>query len=260
MNSASHACIGVACCRRMMNGGSFHAVFEAYIKAFIGMRIVPVMIPAFGDDWPDTAWLPSLLARLDGLFLPGSPSNVHPANYGAQGLENKIFDRARDATTLPLIRAFVAAGMPVLAVCRGLQELNVALGGSLHPDVESRGFMRHRAQWPLDSPKRYDVAHSISISPSMRLASMLQKAGCETAAVQVNSLHAEGIDELAPDLVVEAFAEDGLVEAVSHHDRNRFVLGVQWHAEWRKSHPRIDELILSEFESACLAWRARASR
>jgi putative glutamine amidotransferase len=172
-----------------------------------------------------------LLARLDGVFLTGSPSNVAPERYqAALEAEDTLLDPARDETTFALIEGALAAGIPLLAVCRGFQELNVALGGSLHQFVHRQpGFRDHRAKDadPLDI--QYGPAHSVTACAGGLLARLL---GDETRFT-VNSLHSQGIDRLAPRLAVEARADDGLIEAVRVADAPAFALAVQWHPEWR---------------------------
>jgi putative glutamine amidotransferase len=137
-------------------------------------------------------------------------------------------DRARDDTTLPLVRAAVAAGVPVLAICRGIQELNVALGGTLHQNIHAlQGALTHQGNMRDPDEVRFAPVHSVTLTPGGMLSQLLQ-----TTDMMVNSQHAQGVDALADGLVVEAIAPDGVIEAVSHQDRDRFVLGLQWHPEW----------------------------
>ena len=169
-----------------------------------------------------------LLDRLDGLLLTGSPSNVHPSQYGGEPSHPEtLHDPERDATTLPLIREAVRRDLPILAICRGIQELNVALGGTLHQRVhELPGRLNHRSR--KDSPDGpYGPAHSVALTPGGLLASL---AG--TNEMMVNSLHSQGIDRPGPMLRVEAVAPDGQIEAVSLPEA-RFVVGVQWHPEYK---------------------------
>jgi putative glutamine amidotransferase len=203
-----------------------------------------VVIPAVGAK----ADLRSLLDRLDGLLLTGSPSNVEPCHYGGEpSRPGTLHDPARDATTLPLIREAVRRDLPVLAICRGIQELNVALGGTLHQRVaEVPGRLSHRP--PKDSPDGpYGPAHGVILTPGGRLAALF---GADQ--IIVNSLHSQGIDRPAPALSIEAVAPDGQIEAVSLPDA-RFVVGVQWHPEYKLLENPFSRALFAAFERACLA-------
>ena len=186
-----------------------------------------------------------LLERVDGLLLPGSPSNVHPDNYdGGASLTPEHHDPDRDATTLPLVRDAVRRGVPLLAICRGIQELNVALGGTLHQRVhEIEGSMDHRAG-EGDLERRYGPKHVIMLTG--RLAGML---GTET--LTVNSLHGQAIRRLAPGLVVEALAPDDTIEAVRGATSPGFLFGVQWHPEWRYADDPASRALFAAFGDAC---------
>ncbi|MFM2042382.1 MAG: hypothetical protein RLY86_958 [Pseudomonadota bacterium] len=218
--------VGIPADARDLGPHPFHAVGDKYVRAVAdGAGAWPVILPALGD-WYD---VDAVLDRLDGLFFPGSPSNVHPTRYGVDAaLAVAPHDPQRDATTLPLLTRAVERGVPVLAVCRGFQELNVALGGTLHPKVHEAGpFADHREdkESPLDV--QYGPAHPVALTAGGYLATITGQA-----ELMVNSLHGQGIDRLAPALMVEATAPDGLVEAVRVPD-HPFALAVQWHPEWR---------------------------
>jgi putative glutamine amidotransferase len=193
----------------------------------LGAGAVPVLIPAIG---PALA-IDALLDRLDGVLVTGSPSNVDPTHYGGPPpREGNLADAARDATTLPLIRRTLERGIPLLAICRGIQELNVALGGSLHQHVhELPGRRDHRSDKTKGYAGRYAPVHPIALTEGGKLMEVMGGA----PSIQVNSLHGQGIDRVAPSLVVEALAEDGTIEAVSAPQCPGFALGVQWHPEWR---------------------------
>jgi putative glutamine amidotransferase len=213
---------------------AFHCVGEKYIDAVAhGSGAWPLLLPAFGggqdlEPLSGHVDLEALLAQVDGVFLPGSVSNVHPARYGVHDQPAVKPDLQRDELTFRLIDMALALGVPLFAVCRGLQELNVALGGTLYPAVhEVPGFMDHRENGDDPREQQYASAHEVRLVPDGRLRRLL---GVEKVAV--NSLHGQGIRELAAPLAVEATAPDGLVEAVSAPDRPGFVLGVQWHPEW----------------------------
>src|SRR2546430_14657544 len=190
---------------RTNNERVFHGVNERYTNALIAAAgCLPILIPAVGSK-VDVC---GLLDRLDGLLLTGSPSNVHPSKYGGEPSHPEtLHDPERDATTLPLIREAVRRDLPILAICRGIQELNVALGGTLHQRVhELPGRLNHRSR--KDSPDGpYGPAHSVVLTPGGHLASL---AG--TSEIMVNSLHSQGIDRPAPRLRVEAVGPDGQIQ------------------------------------------------
>jgi putative glutamine amidotransferase len=241
--------IGIPTCTRTVNERVFHGVNERYPNAVIdGTGCLPVLIPAIGAKVDVGA----VLDRLDGLFLTGSPSNVHPSQYdGEPSHPDTLHDMQRDATTLPLIREAVRRDLPILAICRGIQELNVALGGTLHQRVhEVPGRLNHRSRKDsADGP--YGPAHSVTLNPGGLLASL---AG--TTKVMVNSLHSQGIDRPAPALRVEAIAPDGQIEAVSLPDA-RFVVGVQWHPEYKVLENPLSKALFATFAQACCSSCAR---
>src|SRR6266849_9884841 len=235
--------IGIPCCLRAINERPYHTVSERYTNAVIDAAgCLPLIIPAIGPKIDCSA----LLDGLDGLLLTGSPSNVEPDHYGGPpSQEGTLHDPDRDATTLPLIREAVRRDLPILAICRGIQELNVALGGTLHQRVhEVPGRFNHRSR--KDSPDGpYGPAHSVALTTGGLLASF---AG--TAEVMVNSLHSQGIDRLASRLCVEAVAPDGQIEAVSLPEA-RFVVGVQWHPEYKALDNPFSSALFSAFARAC---------
>jgi putative glutamine amidotransferase len=243
--------IAIPTCLRKVNERVFHAVNDRYLNAIIDATdCLPILIPAIGVKRD----LRPVLDSIHGLLLTGSPSNVHPSQYGAEPCHPDILhDPERDATTLPLIREAVRRDIPVLAICRGIQELNVALGGTLHQRVhELPGRLNHRSR--RDSPDGpYGPAHSVVLSAGGILASL---AG--TTEVMVNSLHSQGIDRQAPALFVEAVAPDGQIEAVSLPEA-RFVLGVQWHPEFKVLDNPLSRAIFRLFAEACRTTLARVS-
>lgn len=243
--------IGVTACFKPRDDIHFHSVGEKYVDAVVvGAGGLPVLIPAIGDRL-DPA---QLLARLDGLLVTGSPSNVDPARYGGPPPRpDNLADPARDATTLPLIRLAIARGVPLLAICRGLQELNVAYGGTLHQHVhEISGRFDHRSDKTKPLPDRYGPVHPVDLRPGGKLQALLEGA----TRIQVNSLHGQGIDRLAPDLDVEAVAQDGTIEAVSVRDAKGFALAVQWHPEWQVLEDPSSRRLFAAFGAAA---RARAA-
>ncbi len=235
--------VGIPTCMRTVNERVLHGVSERYPNAVIDAAgCIPVLIPAVGSKVDICV----LLDKLDGLLLTGSPSNVHPSQYGGEpSLPETLHDPERDATTLPLIREAVRRDLPILAICRGIQELNVALGGTLHQRLHERaGRLNHRSQ--KDSPDGpYGPAHSVRLAPGGVLASLVG-----TLEVMVNSLHSQGIDQPAPQLRVEAVAPDGQIEAVSLPEA-RFVVGVQWHPEYKITENPLSKALFSAFARAC---------
>ena len=202
-------------------------VGEKYIVAMRdGSGATPFLIPALETPIPASEILPAV----DGLLFTGSPSNVAPRHYGGPApRDGTMADANRDGTTLPLIQAAIAAGVPTLCICRGMQELNVALGGTLFQHVhEQPGRFEHNAPHDKTLAEKYGPAHAVRIEEGGMLSAVLRERD-----FQVNSLHAQAIDRLAPGLRVEACAPDGTIEAVSMPSAKAFVLGIQWHPEWR---------------------------
>jgi len=241
--------IGLPACIRLIEGLPFHTVGDKYLRAAAeAAGGLPLIIPAFGE----TLDLPGLVARLDGLLLTGSPSNVHPSHYGVPASpEAEPHDPRRDETTLPLIHAALADGLPLLAICRGMQELNVALGGTLHARVhEQPDRIDHRRPKHEDLDVQYGPRHEARLSAGGQMAAL---AGTET--LMVNSLHWQAIDRMAPGLEVEAVAPDGTIEAVAVTDASAFALGVQWHPEYRVLDDPFSTRLFAAFGAAA---RARA--
>lgn len=216
----------------------------------VGAGGLPLVIPALAE-LIDT---PSLLAGLDGLLLTGSPSNVEPHHYqGPDSAPGTHHDPARDRLTLNLIRAAVDAGVPLLGICRGFQEMNVAFGGSLYQKVHEAGpFMDHREDPDSPLEVQYGLRHPVMVQPG----GLFERLGLP-ASFAVNSVHGQGVERLAPGLRVEALAPDGLVEAFSVADAAGFAVGVQFHPEWRvREHPAYLTLFQA-FGDAC---RQRAAQ
>jgi putative glutamine amidotransferase len=227
----------------------FHMVGEKYLRALvIGADVYPVMVPALGGELE----VADILERVDGLFLPGSPSNVEPSHYHGQPSKPGTWhDVERDDIALPLIPAAIRCGMPLFAVCRGFQEMNVAFGGTLHQLVhEVPGFQVHKENPddPLDV--QYGPSHDVSFTAGGLLEVI---TGKQTATV--NSLHSQAIDGLADGLRVEAIADDGLVEAFVVNDAPGFTLGLQWHPEWAVTENADSMAIFQAFGEACRSYR-----
>jgi len=229
----------------------FHAVGQKYILAVAeAAGALPLLLPAISDHVD----IDELLAMVDGVMLTGSPSNVHPSHFGQSVLNPALpLDTARDALTLKLIRATVNAGVPLLAICRGFQELNVAFGGSLHQAVQEVADLNdHREAKDLPLDAQYAVAHSVKLVANGKLENILG-----VNEIMVNSLHGQGINRLGAGLSAEAFALDGLVEAVRVEEAATFAIGVQWHPEWKVLENPHYLAIFKAFGEAC---RARMQR
>ena len=245
MNMRMKPLIGISCCTKQF--GAFgmlnHAASNTYVRATdMVVGGVPILIPANGSY----ADIPTLLSKLDGIILTGSRSNVQPSNYdGPPHPEDTPEDVARDAVTLPLIRAAIDSGLPVLAICRGLQEMNVALGGSLHQRLQDLpNKLDHSTPMSPLSSVRTGKSHTIRVSSGSWLHRV---AG--TTTIDVNSLHNQGIGRLAPDLVADGVAADGTIEAV-HSPRPGYAVGVQWHPEYDWEHDTVSRRIFEDFGAA----------
>lgn len=249
--------IGISCCQKPFGifGTLNHAASDTYIRSVRGpVRGTPVLLPAAGEDLST-----ELLPHLDGLILTGSRSNVWPGHYdGPPHAEGTPEDPQRDATTLPLIRAAIEHGVPLLAICRGMQELNVALGGSLDQRIQDLpGRMDHST--PSDQPiprVRTGKAHWVRFEAEGALAAALTPAARAAGRLAVNSLHNQGVQRLAPRLAAEAWAPDGTVEAVRVAAAPGFALGVQWHPEYDWESDADSRAIFEAFGRACATHRA----
>jgi putative glutamine amidotransferase len=243
--------IAVPADRRILDPHPSHVVGEKYLKAIIdGAGAFPMIVPSMADDID----VDEILDRVDGVMLTGSYSNVEPHHYGGIKSEKSgSHDPHRDAMTLPLALRALERGVPLLAVCRGHQELNVALGGTLHQNVaDVPGYHSHleNKDDPLD--EQYGPSHTVSLMDGGLLR---QLAGLDS--VIVNSLHAQGIETLAQGITVEAVADDGLIEAFRVDSASGFNLSVQWHPEWRATENKFSMAIFKAFGDAC---RARAKQ
>ena len=245
----------VPACQRQLGNHAWHMAQDKYLHAVLrGAGCMPLLLPALGLD----ADLEAALQVADGVMLTGSASNVDARLYGEDILHPELpQDRARDATTLPLIRTVLARQLPLFAICRGFQEVNVALGGSLHQAVHAvPGMLDHRENVLDPLARQYGPAHRIRVTPEGLLSRLL---GGESE-MMVNSLHGQGVARLADGLLVEALADDGLVEAYTVASAAGFALAVQWHPEWQvEDHPQSLRLF-GAFGQACCDYQEQHHR
>jgi putative glutamine amidotransferase len=240
--------VGIPACIKTIGSHAFHAAGVKYVEAVAeAAGCTPLVLPALGDRLDRE----QILAMVDGLLFTGSVSNVAPEHYGKTLARPDLAqDPARDATTLPLIRAAIAAGIPLLGICRGFQELNVAMGGSLHQEVHAQpGMMDHREAKDEDLDVQYGPSHTVALAPGGFLNKLLDGA----AEITVNSIHGQGIERLGDGLSIEATAPDGLVEAVRVAAARSFALAVQWHPEWKVQQNPQSLAIFRAFGRACAA-------
>lgn len=236
--------VGLICDHRMVEEHPFHMAGEKYMAALrYGADALPLLIPSLDPPLEPG----DVFARVDGLLFTGSPSNVAPHHYGGPAPRPEVEqDHRRDATSLPLLRSAIAAGKPVLCICRGFQELNVALGGTLYQHVhEVAGRHDHREDETAPLDVQYGPAHPVRVAEGGLLSRITDRR-----AFDVNSLHNQGIDKIAPDLFADAVAPDGQIEAVSLPAAKGFLFGTQWHPEWRWSENEISRAIFAAFGEA----------
>jgi putative glutamine amidotransferase len=242
--------VGVISDRRMAGPHPFHMVGEKYLAAVaVGAGAYPVSLPVLGDGFKVT----DVLGRLDGLLLTGSPSNIEPHHYAGEPSDAGTWhDPERDLVALELIPAALRMGMPLFAICRGFQEMNVAMGGSLHQKVhEVPGYHSHKENPddPLDV--QYGPSHEVGFVQGGLLHGLTGQL-----RATVNSLHSQGVRRLGAGLRVEALSDDGLVEAFVVEDTPGFNLSVQWHPEWRVSANPVYLAMFRAFGDACRAYRS----
>lgn len=250
--------IGVVADLNLKSKHPIHSVQDKYLDAITaGAHAIAFVLPALidrpGGAFFDPGDIDAVLESLDGVFLSGATSNIDPAQYGRTLQDPQSpADTARDAVTLALVRAAVRRGMPVLGVCRGFQEINVALGGTLHQQVHNTpGYADHREADDAPLDVAYGPAHPITILPGGLFETLA--GGLEA---QVNSLHGQGVDDLAPGLVVEATAPDGLIEAYRGAGPG-FLAAVQWHPEWQFRSNSLSVALFRAFGEAARTYRAR---
>lgn len=259
--------VGVIACRREVEGHPAHMVTDKYVSALRAYGLEPVILPVWQDA--DAMAAGALLDRLDGLMLTGSYTNVLPSRYGAaREPENTRDDLDRDHAAMLWVPLALARHLPLLAICRGFQELNVAFGGTLHQAVQRAPGRQDHREPAGTKAEQYAPIHDIEIRPGGRLARLYSDAGdsetgdsktgdsktgkADPLSARVNSLHQQGVDRLGEGLFVEAVAPDGLIEAISVADAPGFTLAVQWHPEWEPGKNPLYDAIFRGFADACL--------
>jgi len=243
--SKSRPLIGVVSDRLEISKHQYHMVGEKYLAALVqASDVLPVAIPTLDFDHE----VADVLERLDGIFLTGSLSNVEPHHYkGKPSKEGTRHDPERDEVALKLIPLAIEMGLPLFAVCRGFQEMNVALGGTLHQRVhEVPGYLVHKEDTSQPYEVQYGPAHPVKFVEDGLLTKITGVNGS-----MVNSLHSQAVDRLAPGLKSEAKADDGLVEAFTVREAPGFTLGVQWHPEWRVMENELSRAMFKAFGDAC---------
>lgn len=237
--------VGILCDLEHVGPHPFHMSGDKYLQAVIqAANCVPILIPAIAEQ----SNFQQLLTLVDGILLPGGYSMVDPLNYqsSAASSETKL-DVARDQTSFGLIKQAIATGVPILGICRGFQEMNVALGGSLHQKLhEHENFQEHRENKNLTLVQQYADCHKVTLTSAGQLSKIM-----DAQAINVNSLHTQGVDKLADNLSVEAVSEDGLCEAFSVVNAKAFAMAVQWHPEWQVMDNNKNAKLFAAFGRAC---------
>ena len=257
MSALDHPIVGIPSDVKIVGLNPYHCVGEKYINAVAhGADCCPFILPAYGpgvdlSEHDIEAVFEQFFHHMHGLFLAGSPSNIEPHHYSdEESLTPEFHDPQRDYLTLRLIRECVKRKLPVLAVCRGVQELNVALGGSLYQKVhEVDGYMDHREDGTLDRDGQYADTHKVQFVEG----GFFQQLMNGESEAMVNSLHGQGLRNLGQGLVAEAHAPDGLVEAIRLDSSEQFVVGVQWHPEWQYEKKAVSVALFKAFGDAVRA-------
>jgi putative glutamine amidotransferase len=230
-----------------------HATGERNVHALLKMvDCIPVLLPPMGA----AVDVVELVSRMDGFVLTGGRANVEPHHYGGPEFPaDEPIDPGRDALVLPLVRACIAARVPVFGICRGIQEINVALGGSLHYRIHQlSGKNDHRRPRSEDvtTEEIFRLNHMVKLTPGGLFQSL---TGHDE--MMVNSLHGQGVDRLGKGLVVEAVSPDGVIEGLRYNDDTQFIVGVQWHAEWQPEEHTLSGALYSAFGEAARECAAR---
>jgi len=239
--------------------GNAYRIEDRFATQLVGERNLRAVaevsgaLPLMFAGSPDITDIGALLDAVDGVVLTGARANVHPTRFRTEAdPRHEPYDLHRDDLALALSEACVDRGIPLFGICRGLQEMNVAFGGSLHPEIrELPGRMNHRmprletGEIHPDPDVVFADRHDVSLVPGGAFARLF---GCET--IRVNSLHGQGILEPGGRVVVEGVAEDGTIEAIRIADASGFALGVQWHAEYDPQHNPINRALFQAFGEA----------
>lgn len=241
--------VGIICNHHLMNdqypvhaGGTMNSEAIAQVSG-----CTPLMIPAN----PDYVSVEDLLESCDGFLLTGGRPNVHPEEYGEEATEaHGAFDRERDAIALPLVRACVERGQPFLGICRGFQEVNVAMGGSLYPEIRDLpGRMNHRMPPDGTLEEKFELRHSVSFTEGGVFHQLL---GAQS--VMTNTLHGQGIKSSGARVIVDGIAADGTPEAIYIEGAPGFTLSVQWHPEYAAKQDPVSNPLFAAFGDAARAW------
>ena len=251
--------IALSLCRWQLKDrdeGWYHLVGEKYVRVITNYGAFPFTVPALASDLD----IDTVLDNVSGVLFGGSISNIHPSFYGDDSEGAGLEDRDRDATVFPLMAAAIARGIPVLGICRGIQEMNVLFGGTLHRHVHEVGGRLDHREVDAEDDVCYAPIHNVTLTEGgilHRLHGVTQ--------LRVNSLHGQGIDRLGEGLQVEAVAEDGQIEAISVKGAKSFAVGVQWHPEYHsKENPDYDLFIsafhkaVQDYDHSRYEWRASA--
>ena len=225
-----------------------------YTKAIAEVAgAVPMIIPSL----PDCVDIDEIMGICDGFMFTGGRPNVHPEEYGHEPTDaHGAFDRGRDRVALPLIRTCIKIGQPVLGVCRGFQEFNVAMGGTLHPEIRDiPGRINHRMPPDGTLEDRYAHRHLVQLSSGSPFAQMFG-----SDEVLVNSLHGQGIEKPGPRIIVDGYAPDGTAEAISIKNAPGFALAVQWHPEYNAANDLVSKALFEAFSEALMAWKHKSAR
>jgi putative glutamine amidotransferase len=247
--------------------GNAHRIENRFTVQMVGERNLRAVaevsgaVPLMFAGTPEITDVAALLEVVDGVVLTGARANVHPTRFNIEPCAaHEPYDIPRDDVALALSEACVARGVPIFGICRGLQEMNVAFGGSLHPEIrEIPGRMNHRmprldnGEIHPDPTVVFADRHDVALTPGGAFATIL---GRDT--IRVNSLHGQGILEPGKRVVIEGIAEDGTIEAIRIADAPGFALGVQWHAEYDPQRNPINRALFEAFGDA-LRERRRAA-
>jgi len=239
--------------------GNFHVIGDDYKVQAIGMinieavanvvQGLPLMVPAD----PHFVDIPTLLDTCDGFICTGGRPNVHPSYYGEEETAaHGTFDQCRDLLVLDLIRTCVSRGQPILGICRGFQEFNVAFGGSLYPEIRDLpGRMNHRMPPDGTIEEKFALRHGVTLEPGGVFTKIFGRSD-----VQVNSLHGQGIKVAGPRVVIEGSAPDGTPEAIRIRDAAGYALAVQWHPEWNAANDAVSRPLFESFGAAARQWKS----